>query len=124
MFTINRTLANLLGSAIVAISGQIPANLHIAAFYDFMLDCVALFESREKYRLVDERSRERIAFSSSRDFYQHRRNVFADKKVRKLVKSIEARDVSTLNASRYFRDGLNASRYLRDEMIYIQSAVF
>ncbi|MEW6356399.1 MAG: UvrD-helicase domain-containing protein [Planctomycetota bacterium] len=117
LFTINRALASLFDSAMVAINGQVPPNLHVAAFYDFMLECVSLFEPREKYRLVDQCSGERIAFSSWRDFYRHsgrdaQKNIFAAKKARKLVRSIEAREGGKLDAS----------RYLRDEMIYVQSA--
>ena len=53
-------------------------------------------EPCEKYRLVDERSQERI-MRSWHDFYNHRgqdaqQNVFADHKVRELIKSIAARE--------------------------------
>jgi superfamily I DNA/RNA helicase len=116
VFTINRALADLLRSSVAAIHGQVPPNLHIAAFYDFLLECVCLFEPRDKHRLVDERSLERIVLSW-RDFYHHRgqdalQNVFAVEEVRELLRSIAGRE----NAN------LDASRYLREEMVYIQSA--
>ncbi len=47
IFTINRTLADLIRSSIAAINRTVPANIHVAAFYDFLLDCVLLFEPRE-----------------------------------------------------------------------------
>jgi superfamily I DNA/RNA helicase len=116
VFTINRALAHLLRSSVVAIHGEMPPNLHVAAFYDFLLECVCLFETSDKYRLVDDRSHERIVLSW-RDFYNHRgqemeQNVFANEKVRDLVRSIAARE----------NGKLDASRYLREEMIYVQSA--
>jgi hypothetical protein len=116
LFTINRALAHLLQSSLVAIHGQIPPNLHVAAFYDFLLDCVCLFEPRDKYRLVDKRSRERIVVAWH-DFYHHggqeaQQNVFAVEDVRELIRSVGARE----------NGKLDASRYLREEMVYIQSA--
>jgi UvrD/REP helicase N-terminal domain len=113
VFTINRTLADLLRAAVEKINGSVPPNLHVAAVYDFMLGCVSLFEPRTKYRLADPKWKERIAFSSSwQDFYNHKRNIFSDDEVKGLVRSIESREGSRLDAN----------RYLRDEMIYIQSA--
>lgn len=115
IFTINRALAELLRSSVIAIHGQIPANLHIAAFYDFLLECIGMFESTEKYRLIDERSRERIALSW-RDFYRHRgvesyQNVFADARVRDLVEFVWARGSASLDVSRYLRrDDLHSER--------------
>ena len=116
IFTINRALADLIRSSIAAINRTVPDNIHVAAFYDFLLDCVSLFEPRERYRLVDDLSGERITLSW-RDFFNHRgkdesQNIFASPAIRDLVQSIEGR--GTLN--------VDAGRYLRDEMVYIQSA--
>jgi hypothetical protein len=117
VFTINRVLAELLRSTVVAIYGHLPPNLHVAAFYDFLHDSVCLFEPQERYRLVDERSGERIVLSW-RDFYKKlsgqnaRQSPVTAKEVHKLIRSIEVNE-----------DGkLDAGRYLREEMIYIQSA--
>ena len=64
VFTINRTLATLLRSIVMAMNARIPSNLHIGAFYDFMLECVGKFESLDEYRLADELSGERIAVTA------------------------------------------------------------
>jgi superfamily I DNA/RNA helicase len=116
VFTINRSLADLLRSSTEAIHGGIPPNLHVGASYDFLLGCLSLFESRERYRLVDDRSGERINLSW-RDFFHHRgkdetQNVFASEGVRDLVDSIQGREAPKVDAS----------RYLRDEMVCVQSA--
>jgi superfamily I DNA/RNA helicase len=116
VFTINRSLAELLRSSIDAIHGGIPSNLHVAASYDILLDCLSLFESRHRYRLVDDRSGERINLSWC-DFFHHRgkeesQNIFASQGARDLIDSIEERAAPKIDAS----------RYLRDEMIYVQSA--
>jgi hypothetical protein len=116
VFTINRSLADLLRSSIDAIHGGIPSNLHVGASYDFLVGCLSLFESRQRYRLVDDRSGERINLSW-RDFFHHRgkdetQNVFASEGVRDLVDSIQGRGTPKVDAS----------RYLRDEMVYVQSA--
>jgi superfamily I DNA/RNA helicase len=139
VFTINRALAELLRATVVAVGGQLPLNLDVSAFYDFLLDSVSLFEPREKYRLVDDRSGERIV-RSWRAFYHHfgqspQQNVFALREVRSLIRFIEERmspsrifsddDVRRLMHSRSDRDRdkfASSRRYLREEMIYIQSA--
>jgi len=116
IFTINRALADWLRSTLSAINGKIPSNVFVSAFYDFLVECVSLFEPPESLRLTDELSRERI-FNSWQDFFNHAshhhgRNVFASPSVRKLVTSIASR-----------KNGIiDASLYLRDEIIYIQSA--
>jgi len=110
VFTINRALAELLRATALAIHGSIPDNLHVAAFYDFLLQCVEMFEPLDRYRLADDRSGERITVSW-RDFTEQPRNVFASPVVRALVRSIEGREALTVDAQ----------RYLRDEMVYIQS---
>lgn len=115
VFTINRSLAELLQSGIAAIHGSVLPNLHVQAMYDFLIRCLALFDDCEQYRLVDDRSGERIAHSWH-DFFHHRgkcptRNVFADPANRDLI--------------RYFSDhgklNVDACRYIRDEIVYIQS---
>jgi superfamily I DNA/RNA helicase len=116
LFTINRSLAVLLRESVAAINGSVPKNLHVAAFYDFLQDALGLFKKPDQYRLVDDRSGERIAVSW-RDFYHHKgtttaANVFADEEVRTLVGSIAARE----------KLQVDACRYLRDEMIYVQGA--
>ena len=117
VFTINRSLADLLRSILLAINQSIPANLHVAAFYDFLLDCVALFEPRDGFRLVDDLSGERVASISWHDFFNHKgkeetNNIFANQAVKDLIRSIEEREALTVDPC----------RYLRDEMVYIQSA--
>jgi hypothetical protein len=116
LFTINRSLAELLRDSVAAINGGVPRNLNVAAFYDFLIEVLGLFGGAGEYRLVDDRSGERIAVSW-RDFYHHRgtspaENVFAAEDVRGLVCSVEARE----------KLQVDACRYLRDEMIYVQSA--
>jgi hypothetical protein len=115
VFTINRSLAELLRSSIAAIHGIVPPNLIISAFYDILIECLALFEDCGRYRLVDDRSGERIVHSWH-DFFFHRgkcptRNIFADPGVQELVRYV--REHGSLN--------VDACRYLRDEMIYVQS---
>lgn len=116
LFTINRSLAELLRESVTALNGSVPANLQVAAFYDFLVEIIGVSGGASEYRLVDDRSGERIA-DSWRDFYHHRgtsptENIFATKAVRNLIHSIESRE----------RLQVDASRYLRDEMIYAQSA--
>jgi hypothetical protein len=115
LFTINRSLAELLRDS-AAVNGSAPKNLQVAAFYDFLVEVLGLFGGTGEYRLVDDRSGERIAVSWQ-DFYNHRgttatENVFAAGDVRGLVRSVEARE----------KLQVDACRYLRDEMIYVQSA--
>ena len=115
VFTVNRSLSELLSSGIRALHGFVPENLHVAAMYDFLIGVVGLFESTERYRLVDDRSKERI-YISWRDFFHHRGkrsriNVFAEPAVKQFVSVLQAMD----------NHNLDASRYLREEMIFIQS---
>ena len=90
---INRSLAELLKSVIIAIHDSVPENLHVCAFYDFLIGVIGLFENPEKFRLVDDRSSERIVLSW-RDFFYHRAkranlNIFADGPVKELLKMIQ-----------------------------------
>jgi hypothetical protein len=110
VFTINRSLAELLRANIQAVHGVVPDNLHIEAFYDFLLRCVGLFGRQGHYRLVDDRSGERIGISW-RDFYRHRTNVFSEPESKKLVAFIERRSAARVDAG----------QYLREEMVYIRS---
>src|SRR5262249_19107091 len=73
-----------------------------------------LFEDCDRYRLVDDRSGERIV-NSWHDFFHHRgtspnRNVFADPVVRDLAHYLAEHGRK-----------VDACRYLRDEMIYVQT---
>lgn len=117
VFTINRSLAEHLASIMRTIHGAIPSNIQIAAFYDFMLGSVSLFENKDRYRLVDDCSKERATANSWEDFFRHKsanpeNNIFARTDVKKLIRHIE----------RAGGQAIDASRYLREEMIYIQSA--
>lgn len=113
VFTINRTLAELLQSTARTIHGRLPGNLHISAFYDFLIQAVSLFEPPARYRLVDHRSGERIP-TSWLEFYRHKNNVFASNEVKDLVRWVERRNEA--------KRRIDACRYLRDEVVYIQSA--
>ena len=110
VFTINRSLAELLRANIEAVHGVVPDNLHVEAFYDFLLRCAGLFGRRDRYRLVDDRSGERIGVSWG-DFYRHRTNVFSEPESQKLVGFIERRSAARVDAG----------QYLREEMVYIRS---
>lgn len=115
LFTVNRSLADLLRSTVAAIHGDLPPNLHVAAFYDFLAGVLKLFGGLGQYRLVDDRSGERAAVSW-RDFYHHRGrsaavNVFAEPAVRDLVRAVEGHSGVRVDAR----------RYLRDEAVFIQS---
>ena len=68
VFTINRALAELLRASVVAIHGSVPENLHVAALYDFLCGCLALFDFPERFRLVDDRSGSGSAIAW-RDFF-------------------------------------------------------
>jgi superfamily I DNA/RNA helicase len=110
VFTINRSLAELLRANLLSIHGTLLENLHVEAFYDFLHRCVALFDRADRYRLVDDRSGERIGVSWG-DFYRHRTNVFSEPEARKLVASVEGRAAARVDAT----------KYLREEMVYIRS---
>lgn len=116
LFTINRSLAELLRDSVAAVNGSVPKNLHVAAFYDFLVEVLGLFGGLGERRLIDPLSGERIPQSWA-DFYSHRsgkedNNVFAAEDVRGLVRSVGARE----------KLQVDACRYLRDEMIYVQGA--
>jgi superfamily I DNA/RNA helicase len=116
LFTINRSLAELLRESVAAINGGVPNNLHVAAFYDFLVEVLGLFGGLGECRLIDPLSGERIP-QSWIDFYNHPsgnedNNIFAAEDVRSLLRSVEARE----------KLQVDACRYLRDEMIYVQSA--
>jgi superfamily I DNA/RNA helicase len=116
VFTINRSLAELLTDSIAAVHGTVPPNLTVSAFYDLLVGALNVVGSPDEHRLVDDRSGERIA-ASWRDFYHHRgrtsdRNVFADPAVRELIGSLEDR----------VDRRVDACRYLRDETVYVESA--
>jgi superfamily I DNA/RNA helicase len=117
VFTINRSLAGLLRESIAAVHGSVPPNLHVSAFYDLLGGVLAaLGHGAERFRLVDDRSGERIA-TSWRDFYQHRgrtaeANVFADPTVGGLLDTLGRRE----------RHPVDPCQYLRDEVVYVQSA--
>ena len=88
IFTINRSLAEHLEATIQAIHGNKPNKLHVHAFYDFLILCLGtLGESPEKYRLVDDRSNERICHSW-KDFFNHPKNIFAKLETKLLVSYI------------------------------------
>jgi len=115
LMTINRSLAVLLRESIEAINGIVPPNLYVAAFYDFLLDCLGLFEKTSEFRLVDDRSGEHISVSW-KEFCDHPSknvdvNVFAEPGVKSLVEKIAGRESLAVDAH----------RYLGDEMVYIQS---
>jgi superfamily I DNA/RNA helicase len=116
LFTINRSLAELLRDSIAALNGGVPRNLHVAAFYDFLVEVLGLFGGLGECRLIDPLSGERIPQSWT-DFFNHasaneNNNIFAAQDVRDLVRTVEARK----------KLQVDACRYLRDEMIYVQGA--
>jgi hypothetical protein len=113
LFTINRSLAELIDATIRAVHGTTPpCNIHVSSVYDFLLACLGLFEPLAKYRLNedDSKSGERINKSWS-DFFQHQ-PVFQEKRVLRLIESLEKN-------GRFGAGG--AMNYLRDEMIHIES---
>ena len=118
VFTVNRTLAVLLHSTIAALrGGKIPPNVRVHCIYDFLIDCIRLFTRIDRFRLLDDKSGEKIEISW-RDFFEHagqdpRRHVFAKPEVAALVGAIQRR----IGVDRH-----DAGQYLREEMIYIQSA--
>ncbi len=116
VFTLNRSLARWLESTLDALAGIIPDNLQVSAFYDFLLEVTQLFQSVERYRLVDDRSGERIE-SSWGDFFHHASpdpevNVFASEPVRRVIESV----------GNHRNQQVNAEEYLRQETVYVQSA--
>ena len=122
IFTINRSLADHLWKIMKMLHRRkLPSNIHIAAFYDFARDCVALFRDPDKLGLAkgNERIGDPDLFGSSwRLFYDRVShnpavNIFARADVQDLKSYIE----------RWGGQSLNARRYLRQEMIYIQSAL-
>ena len=121
VFTINRSLAEHLTSMMQTIHGNIPANIRIAAFYDFMKNCISLFTNTNHLRLVD--GNERIGgdpelFGSSWNLFYFRAsqnpavNIFARPDVQKLINFING----------WGGQRIDACQYLRQEIIYIQSA--
>lgn len=115
VFTVNRSLAELLRAYVEQLEGRVPWNLHVAAFYDFLGTVQRARGINDNRGLVDPLSGERIA-ASWREFYSHRgvrgqQNVFARASVRELVESLAGRAA-----------GIDPCAYLRDEVVYIQSA--
>ena len=115
LFTINRSLAELLKSTINAVHGSLPENLYVAAVYDFLIGVIGLFENPDRFRLVDDRSNERIV-DSWRDFFYHRAkrpdlNIFSDPAMKNLLRMIRSRG----------QGNLDASRYCWEEMVFLQS---
>lgn len=116
VFTVNRSLAELLREYVVPlVEGRVPRNLHIAAFYDFLVTVQRACGINDNRGLIDPLSGERIP-ASWREFYRHRgskgpQNAFALPEVRDLVESLAGR------AAR-----IDPCEYLRDEVVYIQSA--
>ncbi len=110
--TVNRSLAELLAATVRALHGAHPANLDVRAFYDLALEILQLFEPRERHRLIDPRSGERIRDAWA-DFFGHPgdrpdQSVFAHDDVRSLIDHLRSR-------------GADVSRYLRTEVLHIQS---
>lgn len=115
VFTINRSLAELLRESIKSVNGNVPQNLDITAFYDFLSNVqLARFGVNDNRGLADPVSSERIA-GSWLCFFNHQartpqQNVFASPEVQNLVDSLVR------------RRGVDPCKYLRDEIVYIQSA--
>lgn len=139
IFTVNRALAKLIEEKILSVGGDAHENIKVFAFYDFLIACIEEFEPSSKFRLVDDRSGERIKISWD-DFCLHPKNVFSDSKTQDLLSYLETqirkeRSPSAKTVLRSFtdlkkHDFLNADDsnesaigYLRDELIFIQSAL-
>jgi superfamily I DNA/RNA helicase len=117
VFTINRSLAQLLSKTLKEVAGDTPENLHVHALYDFLRKCLQLFRSTEDLRLVDNQSNERVSVNTWEDFWHHRgqseeQNVFASRVVQKLIDYIASREAGSIDPK----------TYLHDEILYVQSA--
>jgi superfamily I DNA/RNA helicase len=116
VWTINRALADHLWNSTRRLTKSLPKNLHFDAFYDYCRESISLFETLDRYRLVDVQSRETTQ-RAWQEFYQHHshssdQNVFATPLVKQLKDYVEC----------YGGSLQDVSRYLREEVIYIQSA--
>ena len=118
VFTITRSLADLIESGIRLVNGSLPRNLRVSSLYEFLVECLELCESADRFRLWDERSGERSATTWD-EFFRHPGrhrgvNVFASPDIRDFLHRLGFRK----------RDGVrpNVSKYLRDEVRLIQSA--
>lgn len=130
VLTINRSLAvQLRGTLEVVGRGTLPKNLNVDSVYDLFQKCISVCHPTGKFRLIDDRSGERIV-QSWRDFVAHRgqtakQNVFADKEVADLVKTLIKRTGSHDAAIAYLRDEVQCvqSAYLKnDRQAYLPEA--
>jgi len=130
VLTINRSLAvQLRGTLEVVGRGTIPKNLNVESVYDLFQKCISVCHPAGNYRLMDDRSGERIV-QSWRDFVAHRgqtakQNVFADQAVAELVKTLVKRTGSHDSAIAYLRDEVQCvqSAYLQnDRQAYLPEA--
>jgi superfamily I DNA/RNA helicase len=118
VFTLNRALSTLLESTIDTLArGRRPKNLQVHCTYDFLHQCLGVFQSRARYRLVDPVSKERIAIAWQQ-FVHHfgstpEQTVFARGEVKALIRYL---------VSSGMRDPEGAFRYLREEIMYVESA--
>lgn len=118
VFTINRALSDLLRSTLRVLHGSdCPPNLSVHCLYDFLIACIGLFEPTTRYRLIDDKSDEKIPIAWG-DFLEHAGrtrevNIFMDPEVRVLVPWL---------ATRFGGNKAAGLTYLCEEIMFIQSA--
>lgn len=116
VYTINRSLAELISSTVIALHGSIPSNLYVSTIYDLTMTIINMFDHTEKYRLVDQQSGEQFA-RTWHDFFNHKsrnpvNNVFASPSAIELMQYIQ----------NYRDNSIDICRFLRDEITFIQSS--
>lgn len=118
IFTITRSLADLIESGVRLLNGSLPANLQVSSLYEFLVDCLDLFGEADRFRLWDDLSGERSA-TTWNQFFNHpgkkaRVNVFAASDIQEFMLRLGGRTLHGVP--------LDVSRYIRDEVRLIQSA--
>src|SRR5205814_10002834 len=106
VFTVNRSLAELLREYVGQLEGTVPWNLHVSAFYDLLVTVQRACGIKDNRRLLDPLSGERIP-ESWRQFYEHSgdkgsQNVFARPALGYLVESL-ARRAAACDRCRFLR---------------------
>jgi len=107
IFTINRSLSELIRSSIISIHGNIPDNLFVHSTYDFFISCLTLFEPQSHYRLRDPISNERVAETWC-EFCAHPQCIMSKDEGIKLKSYIQRRNAL-----------INVNQYVFEEVIYI-----
>ncbi len=107
IFTINRSLSELIKSSIISIHGNIPENLFVHSTYDFLISCLTLFEPQSHYRLRDPISNERVAETWC-EFCDHPKCIMSKDEGIKLKNYIQRRNSL-----------IDVNKYVFEEVIYI-----